>query len=70
MKTISIVKWRLAKPGIDVDSLLLAYWLMWASRPRDPNPDETGAYFIGDCGDVPERTFQRWCPYSVAEPSR
>lgn len=52
------------------DHHVLAMFLLWASRPRSAEPDETGRYFIGECGDVPEQTFERWSPYSVAEPSK
>jgi len=52
------------------DTFLVAMFLLWASRPSNAEPDETGAYFIGECGDVPERTFERWSPYSIAEPSK
>jgi hypothetical protein len=51
----------------DIDQHILAIFLLWASRPRDAEPDETGRYFIGECGEVPERTFERWSPYSIAE---
>jgi len=53
----------------DFDGYVLAMFLLWASRPREVNPDETGAYFIGDVGEAPEQpTFERWCPYSLAQP--
>ena len=44
--------------------VVLAMFLLWASRPRSAEPDETGAYFIGDVGEAPEQpTFE-----SRAEP--
>ena len=57
-------------PKFEPDRHVLARFLLYASRPRDAEPDETGRYFIGDVGDAPDRTFERWSPYSVAEPSR
>jgi len=61
---------KFAQATFDPDRHVLAMFLLYASRPRNAEPDETGAYFIGDVGDAPERTFERWCSYSVAEPSR
>ncbi len=57
-------------PKFEPDRHVLAMFLLYASRPRDAEPDETGRYFIGDVGDAPDRTFERWSPYSVAEPSK
>jgi hypothetical protein len=55
---------------IDVDAQILAMYLLYATRPGNAEPDDTGRYFIGDVEDAPERTFQRWSPYSLAEPSK
>jgi hypothetical protein len=60
---------RETKARADTDAFVLAMFLLWASRPCDPEPDNTGAYFIGDVGSAPEQpTFERWSPYSLAEP--
>ncbi len=65
----SIIKQQ-SEPRSNLDAFVWALFLLYASRPSDAEPDETGRYFIGDCGNVLERTFKRWCPYSPAEPSK
>jgi hypothetical protein len=53
----------------DVDQHILAMWLLYGSRPRNAEPDETGAFYIGDCGsDLPNKNWQRLTPYSLAKP--
>ncbi len=49
------------------ERMILAYFLLWSSRPRDAKPDETGAYFIGEVSGAPEKSWSRMTPYSVAE---
>jgi len=58
------------KTQSDFEAHILAMFILYASRPRKREPDETGAYFIGNVGEALERNFQRWCPYSPAEPLR
>ena len=58
------------QPKFDPEKHVLAMFLLYATRPGNAEPDETGAYFIGECGDVSERTFERRSPYSIAEPSK
>jgi hypothetical protein len=56
-------------PKFNPDQHVLAMFLLYASRPRDGEPDETGRYFIGECGDVPEKNWARPIgPYSSAQP--
>ncbi len=50
----------------DLDSLLLAYFLMFARCPRTPNPDLDGMYSLGEIGSAPEKDFERLTPYSIA----
>jgi hypothetical protein len=52
----------------DPDRYILAMWLIYRSRPSTAEPDETGAYYVGDCGNVPEKNWTRLTPYSPAEP--
>ena len=59
-----------SQPEFDPEQHVLAMFILYATRPGNAEPDETGRYFIGDCGEVSEHTFQRWSPYSVAEPSK
>ena len=47
---------------------IAAMFLLWASRPRNPEPDETGAFYIGDVGEAPEKNWERLNPYAVARP--
>jgi len=63
----SIIKQQ-SEPRSNLDAFVWALFLLYASRPSDAEPDETGRYFIGDCGDVPERTWTREQTYSPAQP--
>ena len=47
---------------------VFSMYLMYATRPAKSAPDETGAFDIGEVGDSPDRTFDRWSPYSLATP--
>ena len=64
---MEIVKHRRSKTPQELhDEKVFAYWLLWASRPRDAEPDETGAYFIGGVENAPEKNWERLTPYSIA----
>jgi hypothetical protein len=57
---VEIVKHRRSKTRQELhDEKVLPYWLLWASRPRDAEPDETGAYFIGGVENAPEKNWER-----------
>ncbi len=57
-----------SQPKFDPEQRMLAMFRLYATRSQQPEPDETGAYFIGDVGDAPEKTWARPIgPYSVAE---
>jgi hypothetical protein len=44
---------KLSQPKFDPDQHVLAMFLLWASRPRNPEPDEAGRYFIvQSCGTL------------------
>jgi hypothetical protein len=61
--TNAIVKPR--KP-FDVDQYILAMWLLYGSRPRNPEPESDGSYFIGDVREarLQEQRLLRDTPYS------
>jgi hypothetical protein len=68
IKTFSIVE-SPAKRGIDVDSLLLAYWLLYCRAPGNKTlPGE--AVDLGEIGQVKKKDWERLTPYSPAEPLR
>jgi hypothetical protein len=50
----------------EFDMFVMAMFFLWASRPRDPNPQPDGSYFIGEVGDAREKTWERLTPYSPA----
>lgn len=56
------------QPPPDLDSLLLAYFLMFARCPRTPNPDIDGHFNLGEIGEAPEKTWTKATPYSLARP--
>lgn len=62
---------QIIEPGIadPSDELITAYWLLFCSRPRNPEPDETGAYFIGDVGEarLQDQRLNRETPYSICK---
>ena len=56
------------QPEFDPDQHVFAMFLLYATRPSNAEPDETGAYFIGDCGNMPEKNWARLIgPYSPAQ---
>jgi len=63
----SIIK-RQREPHADFNRFVLGMFLLYATRPRDAEPDETGAYFIGECSNVPQKNWTRPLgPYSPAQ---
>jgi hypothetical protein len=59
-----IVKYQ--PPTPPVDSLMLAYWLMFCRAPRRAEPDVDGAYSLGEIGSDAEKRWSRLTPYSIA----
>ena len=53
-------------PRFDVDKHILAMWLLYGSRPRNPEPEPDGSYYIGDVGEarLQEQRLLRDTPYS------
>jgi hypothetical protein len=53
--------------SFDVDAHILAMWLLYGSRPRNAEPDETGAYYIGNVEEpgLQHQHMERETPYSV-----
>jgi hypothetical protein len=63
---LSIVPSRPTEP--DFDAMVLSYWLMYCRTPgKLTAPGET--VDLGEVGEVPEKNFERWSPYSLAKPS-
>ncbi len=51
----------------DVDAQILMYWLMYVRAPgRETPPGE--AVDLQEIGTVPEKSWSRDTPYSVAQP--
>jgi len=63
---MEIVKWQKLVPPPDVDSLMLAYWLMFFRAPRRAEPDVDGSYSLGEIGTDVEKNWSRLTPYSIA----
>jgi hypothetical protein len=54
----------------DLDSHVLAMFLLWARAPRTPDPDADGMYDLSEIGSAPEKNFERLTPYSLARRAR
>lgn len=58
------------QPKADVDSVLLAYFLMFARCPRKAEPEIDGHFNLGEIGEAPEKDWERLTPYSLARRAR
>lgn len=47
------------------EQYMFAMYLLWATRPKQAAPDDSGAYYIGDCGECREGLLDRPTPYSI-----
>lgn len=47
-RCLAIVRWR---PPLDVDAVILAYWLMYVKAPSRREPDSDGCYEL-EANDV------------------
>jgi len=63
---MNIVKWQKPAPTPDVNSLILAYWLMYCRTPRKETPDADGFYDLSEIGADVEKSWSRLTPYSIA----
>ena len=64
--TNSLTK-RQPEPPSEFDRFVLAMFILYGTRPCDPKPDETGAYFIGEVGKarLDDQRLHRDAPYST-----
>jgi hypothetical protein len=48
------------------DALILAYWILYGSRPSNPEPEPDGSYFIGTVEEprLQDQRLLRETPYS------
>ena len=62
---------EIIKPGNadPYEAYVAGMWLLFCSRPRNPEPDEAGAYFIGDVGEtrLQDQRLNRESPYSICK---
>lgn len=63
---MEIVKWQKPTPEPDVDTHILAMWLMYCRAPRKAEPDADGFYDLAEIGADVEKKWTRLPPYSVA----
>jgi len=63
---MDLVKYQPPTPPPRVDSLLLAYFLMFARAPRKETPEVDGSYSLGEIGADAEKNWSRLTPYSIA----
>jgi hypothetical protein len=64
--TFAIVPAAKTQKHSDRDSLIYAYYLMFARAPRTPHPDPEGFYSLGEIGQDREKDWERLTPYSIA----
>jgi hypothetical protein len=64
--TYAIVPVKQSTPPADLDSHILAMYLLWARAPRTPNPDAEGFYLLGEIGQDRPKDWERLTPYSLA----
>ena len=63
---MQLTKYQPPTPPPSVDSLMLAYFLMFARAPRRAEPDVDGSYSLGEIGVDAEKNWSRLTPYSIA----
>ena len=63
MKT-AIVKYE---PPPDLDTFLVAMFLIFARAPRRAEPDVDGCFDLGDIGSARGKNWERLTPYSLAK---
>ena len=66
--TLPIVPVVKSQKPPDLDSHILAMFLLWARAPRKAEPEIDGSYSLGEIGDAPEKTWTKATPYSLARP--
>jgi hypothetical protein len=64
---MNLVKYPPPTPPPTVDSLMLAYFLMFARTPRKAEPDVDGSYSLGEIGSDVEKNWSRLTPYSPSQ---
>lgn len=67
---MKIVKYQPPMRPPSVDSLLLAYFLMFARAPRKAEPDADGFYDLSEIGPDVEKNWSRLTPYSPSQRQR
>jgi hypothetical protein len=60
---MQIVKYQ---PQPDVDAFLFAMYLMYCRAPSKRGPDVDGKFLLNEIGAVPEQSWFRDTPYSIA----
>jgi len=66
--TLAIVPAEKTQTPPDLDSHILAMFLLWAKAPRKAEPEVDGSYWLGDVGEAPEKSWTKATPYSLAQP--
>ncbi len=64
--THAIVPVKRNTPPPDLDSHILAMFLLWAKAPRKAEPEIDGSYSLGEIGEDAPKTWERLTPYSLA----
>lgn len=64
---MQLTKYQPPTPPPSVDSLMLAYFLMFARAPRKEQPEVDGSYDLGEVGADVKKNWERLTPYSLAQ---
>jgi hypothetical protein len=67
--TLAIVPVKRNTPPPDLDSHILAMFLLWARAPRKAEPEIDGSFSLGEIGQdaFPDQRLLRDTPYSVCK---
>jgi hypothetical protein len=65
-ESMQLIKYQPPTPTPNIDSLMLAYFLMFARAPRKAEPDADGFYSLDEIGADAEKRWIRWSPYAIA----
>ncbi len=65
-ESMQITKYQPTTPPADVNTFMLAMWLMYCRAPRRAEPDADGFYSLDEIGIDAEKNWTRLTPYSTA----
>jgi hypothetical protein len=66
-QSLAIVPVNKSERAPDLDSHILAMFLLWAKAPRKAQPEPDGSFWLGEIGHdaLPDQRLLRDTPYSI-----